>query len=91
MSTYTISNLITHAVAGDPIKIHAHDDGYGLNITNVNIGGVDVKLTTAYSDLGVYFTAKMVLDSYSLRQAIVDGSVEAMAGTVNLSLEPVSQ
>ena len=51
----------------------------------------DVNTPQVSIDLGTIFTAKQVLDSYSLRQAISTGIVLATAGTTALSLEPVSQ
>jgi hypothetical protein len=39
-------------------------------------------------DLGTRFTARQVLESYSLRQAISDGTVTADSGTVELSSDP---
>lgn len=85
----SLSQFITNAEAGSPIKVRAHNDGYGINIVNANVGGVDVELTTNYYDLGAFHTAKMVLDSYSLRQLIANGAVEAEVGTIGLSKEPV--
>ena len=49
----------------------------------------DTIINTSILDLGTLFTANQVLDSYSLREAIITGAVTADAGTVALSKMPV--
>lgn len=86
---YTLQEFLTNAEAGNAIKVIAADpDGYGVPIQNANIGGTEVEFVTGkYYDLGKFHTAKMVLDSYSLRQLIDQGSVLTEAGTITLSRE----
>jgi hypothetical protein len=52
--------------------------------------GVKTEVKTAANvlDLGTLFTAAEVLDSYQLRQAIIDGLVIAEAGTQALAVVP---
>lgn len=81
-----ISQFISAAEAGTGIKIKSTVTGTNVN---TNIGGVDVKLTNAYYDLGQFHTAKQVLDSYDLRTKIISSTVTADTGTIALSKEPV--
>ena len=80
------SQFISTAEAGTGIKIKVAVTGGHVN---TNIGGIDVKLTDAYYDLGQFHTAKQVLDSYDLRTKIVSGTLIADTGTMALSKEPV--
>jgi len=106
---YSISDFITNAEAGNPIKVtsispnsdvvfHVARDTVILS-EKYQIKTVDGNENVAPQtrtisdirviDLGVYFSADDVLRSRDLRQAIIDGTVEADAGTVSLSRVPV--
>ena len=82
----TISQFISTAEAGTGIKIKSSVTDARVN---TSIGGIDIKLTNAFYDLGLFHTAKQVLDSYDLRRKIVSGTVVAEVGTEELSREPV--
>ena len=90
--SFSLQDFLTKVQQGNPIKIKATDiDGYGIQISNVNIGGVEVEIKSKeYYDLGKFHTAKMILDSYPLRQLIESGTIEAEDGIINLSKEPVA-
>lgn len=88
---YTLQEFLTNAQAGNAIKVKVTDsDGYGRSRVNVNIGGTEIEfLSTMFYDLGRFHSAKMVLDSYTLRQLVESGTIETEAGTITLSKEPV--
>lgn len=81
-----ISQFISTATAGTGIQIKSAVTNVKVN---TNIGGIDIKLTNAFYDLGQFHTAKQVLDSYDLRSKIINGIVVAETGTIALSKEPV--
>jgi len=85
-----MAQFIAAAEAGNPVKIRqTQSDANNPPGVAINVGGTVVNVKRAYYDLGDYHTAKQVLDSYSLREALNQSFIESDAGTTNLSREPV--
>ena len=103
---YTVSQFITQAQGGGAVKITkaAGNNKVVIKIGSQAIELVDDRLTHTLDngiktdvhtasrvlDLGTLFSAEDVLTSAPLRQAIIDGTVVAEAGTTALSMVPVS-
>lgn len=86
----TMVQFITAAEAGNPVKIkQAQTDADNPSGVAVTIGDALVNVKEAYYDLGNFHTAKQVLDSFSLRSAIIESFIESENGTIDLSREPV--
>ena len=105
MAAYSLDDVLTHAQVGEAVKITLNTfrtDWVGsIGGQKVWLGEQQecVTLTNGVRtatytnnivlDLGTKFTAKQILDSLSLRNAIIDGVVIAEAGTQAISLDPV--
>jgi len=106
MANYAVTDIITHATAGDPIRATL---AAGNTNAIIMIGGTKVELTqnlqvvsivngnkvttstdSSSIDLGTRFTANQVLDSESLRGAVTAGLIVCDAGTVALSKQVTS-
>jgi hypothetical protein len=103
---YNLSQFITQAQGGGAVSITKATGNNKVLITIDKrvIELVDMQMVTTLTngvrteapvyggtlDLGTLFTAEQVLESASLKQAITDGVVTAVAGTVALSKLPTS-
>jgi len=86
----TMAQFISAAEAGNAIKIRqVQTDAVNPVGVAITIGNTLVNVKKAYYDIGDYHTAKQVLDSYSLREALNESFIEADTGTTSLSREPV--
>jgi len=85
---YTIQEFIDRAETGGGVQIY--NSVTASVAIDIPIGEMflDMNTTTPY-DLGKYFSAQQVLESYALRANIIDGKIIAEAGTTSLSLTPV--
>ena len=77
---YNITGFITHAMNGDAIRASS-----SIGINNIIIADQPITLSTVTLDLGNYFTAVQVLESYQLRAGIVGGNIIVDAGSISLA------
>lgn len=91
----TITQFISRGQNGQPIAlVSTTTPGLSTispNTSNaVNVNGIRVEIGTSSAfDLGQYFTAQHVLESYDIRAGIISGQLFATIGYVSLSLTPV--
>ena len=79
MAAYTIQEFITRAVAGNGVSLSASP------AVNVVIDGTPLTISSPI-DIGQFFSARQVLESYQIRAGIVAGSIASGAGTTSLSI-----
>lgn len=82
----TMSQFIGRAQNGQPIAIFS---SISASSNDIIIAGQPINVSTTVFDLGNYFTAQQVLESYPLRGGIVSGQILATIGYTSLSLTPV--
>jgi hypothetical protein len=82
----TMAQFIDRAQRGAPIALYSST----ISPTNdIIIAGQPITIVESNFELGNYFTAQQVLESYPLRGGLVGGTILATIGYVSLSLTPV--
>jgi hypothetical protein len=83
MADFDITGFITQSMAGNALAIVSTPSVSSNNII-IDEQPITV-LGTSDIDLGKYFTAVQVLESYTLRSGILAGQIRAYPGTITLA------
>ena len=87
MAILDMAGFINQVQQGYPVQILSC---ISIQTDNtVIIAGQPVKLNGTSYELGIYHSAKDILDSYSLRASLNSGQVVSQNGVVSISVTPV--